>query len=105
MSKRKEYSDFFNIVYYGLFIPSYIYFTYRASLLLYECFMLGLINLNRIIIFITAMYYPLVLFLYLHWAFKYKTNVLNKGIISGLLWIVGWGLFPVVAYLILIANL
>ena len=104
MAKGKSRVGLLSVLYYALFIPTYIYFTYYAICTIVEVVLLG-IDLNRFIVFVTTLYYPFVLFIYGYWAIKFKAQVGRyRGIESCILWIIGWVLISISSFVILILN-
>jgi predicted neutral ceramidase superfamily lipid hydrolase len=103
--RSKNIEDLTSILHYCLFIPTYMYFTYRASFVIISLFESIDFNLNRLIVFVVSLYFPIVLCIYLYWGFLYKTKIQHKTIQSMFMWFLGLILIPVIVFILLIINL
>jgi hypothetical protein len=87
MDKSKK--DFFSIVYYLLYIPSFL----TLSIIFLRFYFQEGISNNRIpfsiISYFLLSYYPLITGVYLYWGIKFKVDIYSKWFISSVFWFLG----------------
>jgi hypothetical protein len=107
--KRDE--GLFATAFYFVFIPSYVFLSYHAIGVAYRSIFListdsHVIKLMiHILVMVSSLYYPIILVVFLIWAFRYKSKIKAKQVQAIWLWMFGGIIFIVVMIIILYGSL